>query len=62
MEIIVDIREGENGRPVGTVRQSSTEDAIPFSGNLEFMALVERLYRTCTPLAPSQQHAEGEQK
>jgi hypothetical protein len=45
MQIIVDIREGENGRPVGTVRSSATADAIPFFGNLEFMALIERLYR-----------------
>ncbi|HEX4016845.1 MAG TPA: hypothetical protein VHX15_08915 [Frankiaceae bacterium] len=45
MQIIVDIREGENGRPVGTVRSSATASALPFSGNLEFMALIERLYR-----------------
>jgi hypothetical protein len=45
MQIIVDIRQGENGRPVGTVRTSDAQAAIPFSGNLEFMALVERLYR-----------------
>ncbi|HEX4431694.1 MAG TPA: hypothetical protein VHZ96_20665 [Frankiaceae bacterium] len=45
MQIIVDIREGENGRPVGTVRSSATAHALPFSGNLEFMALIERLYR-----------------
>jgi hypothetical protein len=48
MEIIVDIREGENGRPVGTVRLSNAKDAIPFTGNLEFMALIERLYRNPT--------------
>jgi hypothetical protein len=45
MQIIVDIAEGENGRPVGTVRSSASAEAIPFSGNLEFMALIERLYR-----------------
>ncbi len=45
MEIIVEIREGENGRPVGTVRLRNADEAIPFTGNLEFMALIERLYR-----------------
>jgi hypothetical protein len=62
MEIIVDIREGENGRPVGTVRPRSTEEAIPFSGNLEFMALIERLYRITSDAPASGQQAEGEQQ
>ncbi len=62
MEIIVDIREGENGRPVGTVRPSAAKDAFPFTGNLEFMALIERLYRTDYNPHPRPQHAEGEPK
>jgi hypothetical protein len=45
MEIIVDIRQGEDGRPAGTVRAAGQPDARPFSGNLEFLALVESLYR-----------------
>jgi hypothetical protein len=45
MEIIVEIYEGKDGRPAGTVRSGGTSQAKPFSGNLEFLALVERLYR-----------------
>ncbi len=44
MEIIVNIYEGEDGRPAGTVRAADRLDARPFSGNLEFVALVESLY------------------
>jgi hypothetical protein len=45
MEIIVNIEEGEDRRPTGTVRAAGRPDARPFSGNLEFLALVESLYR-----------------
>jgi hypothetical protein len=45
MEIIVNIEEGEDGRLTGTVRAAGGLDARPFSGNLEFLALVESLYR-----------------
>jgi hypothetical protein len=45
MQIIVDIRQGDDGRPVGTVRSRNTAEAVPFSGNLEFMAIIERFYR-----------------
>jgi hypothetical protein len=45
MEIIVSIEEGEDGRLTGTVRAAGRPDARPFSGNLEFLALVESLYR-----------------
>jgi hypothetical protein len=45
MEIIVDIHQGEDGRPAGTVRAAGDPDARPFSGNLEFLALVESIYR-----------------
>jgi hypothetical protein len=45
MEIIVDIYEGDDGRPAGTVRAANRTDARSFSGNLEFLALVESLYR-----------------
>jgi hypothetical protein len=46
MEIIVDIHEGDDGRPAGTVRAASGTNGRPFSGNLEFLALVEHLYRS----------------
>jgi hypothetical protein len=45
MQIIVEIHEGEDGRPAGTVQSGDSSPAIPFSGNLEFLALIERLYR-----------------
>jgi hypothetical protein len=45
MEIIVDIHQGDDGRSAGTVRAAGQPDARPFSGNLEFLALVESLYR-----------------
>jgi hypothetical protein len=46
MQIIVDIYPDEDGRPAGTVRAAASSDARPFSGNLEFLALIESLYRT----------------
>ena len=45
VQIIVEISEGEDGRAVGTVRAAGESQARPFSGNLEFLALVESLYR-----------------
>ena len=45
MRIIVDIHLGEDGRPAGTVRAEDQSDARSFSGNLEFLALIEALYR-----------------
>jgi hypothetical protein len=45
VQIIVEISEGEDGRAVGTVRAAGDSQARPFSGNLEFLALVESLYR-----------------
>jgi hypothetical protein len=45
MEIIVDIHQGEDGRAEGTVRAAGHPGGRPFSGNLEFLALVESLYR-----------------
>jgi hypothetical protein len=45
MQIIVEISEGEDGRAVGTVRAAGESQARPFSGNLEFLALIESLYR-----------------
>jgi hypothetical protein len=50
MEIIVDIRQGEDGRPEGTVRAAGRSNARSFSGNLEFLALVESLYRAHDPV------------
>jgi hypothetical protein len=45
MEIIVDIHLGEDGRAEGTVRPAGHSQARRFSGNLEFLALVESLYQ-----------------
>ncbi|HTT88974.1 MAG TPA: hypothetical protein VMF65_05420 [Acidimicrobiales bacterium] len=45
MRIIVDIYQDEDGRPTGTVRAESEPEGRSFSGNLEFLALIERLYQ-----------------
>lgn len=45
VEIVVEIHQGEDGRPTGTVRAAGSSEARSFSGNLEFIALVENLYR-----------------
>jgi hypothetical protein len=45
MRIIVDIYLGEDGRPAGSVRAEDQGDTRSFSGNLEFLALIESLYR-----------------
>ena len=45
MEIIVNIEQGEDGRPAGTVRAAGRPGARPFCRNLELLALVESLYR-----------------
>jgi len=37
MQIIVDISEGEDGRPVGTIRAAGERGVRSFSGNLEFL-------------------------
>ncbi len=44
MEIIVEIHKGEDGRPAGTVRSPDERQGRSFSGNLEFLAVVEDLY------------------
>jgi hypothetical protein len=51
VQIIVGISEGEDGRAVGRVRAAGETQARPFSGNLEFLALVETLYRFGTDTA-----------
>ena len=51
MQIIVDIAEGEGGRPVGTIRAADQPGVRSFTGNLEFLALVEALYRVNTDTA-----------
>ncbi len=56
MEIIVEIHIGEDGRSAGTVRAANAAKGRAFSGNLEFLALVEDLYRvenSTTPSIPS---------
>jgi hypothetical protein len=45
VQIIVDISQDENGRAVGTVRAAGHAHSTVFSGNLEFLALIEDLYR-----------------
>jgi hypothetical protein len=60
MEIIVDVHQGEDGRPAGTVRAAGRPDARPFSGNLEFLALVESLYRADDrPSTPETIYSKG---
>jgi hypothetical protein len=51
MQLLVDIAEGEGGRPVGTIRAAGQPGVRSFSGNLEFLALVEDLYRVNTDRA-----------
>jgi hypothetical protein len=51
MQIIVDIAEGEDGRPVGTIRAAGQPGVRSFSGNLEFLAVVENLYQVNTDTA-----------
>ena len=46
MRIIVDIYQDDDGRSAGTVRAEGQPMGRSFSGNLEFLALVESLYRT----------------
>lgn len=43
MQIVVDIQLGKDGRPTGTVRAADQAEVQPFSGNLEFLAVIERL-------------------
>lgn len=63
MEIIVEIYEGKDGRPAGTVRSSNSTPAIPFSGNLEFLALIERFYRVTDDSQSKQANqSEGEEQ
>jgi hypothetical protein len=45
VQIIVDIEHWEAGRPSGTVRSAHGVVGRSFSGNLEFIAMVERLYQ-----------------
>jgi hypothetical protein len=58
MEIIIEIHKGEDGRAAGTVRAANTAKERSFSGNLQFLALVETLYLDqdgTTPPIPSDQ-------
>jgi hypothetical protein len=45
VQIIVDITLDENGRAIGTLRRAGETRSRAFSGNLEFLALIENLYR-----------------
>jgi hypothetical protein len=44
MEIFVEIHKGEDGRLAGTIRADNETEVRSFSGNLEFLALVEIFY------------------
>jgi hypothetical protein len=48
VQIIVNISQDEDGRAVGTVRAAGRARARSFSGNLEFLALIEDLYQVST--------------
>jgi hypothetical protein len=51
VQIIVEISEGEDGRAIGTVRAAGESRARTFSGNLEFLAQIENLYRIGAEMA-----------
>jgi hypothetical protein len=53
MEIIVEIHKGEDGRPAGTIRAAHAAGSRSFSGNLEFLALVEEFYLAESNTTPS---------
>jgi len=61
VQIIVDISLDENGRTVGTVRGAGDKHSRAFSGNLEFLALIEDLYRTDRDASGSDGSKEKEQ-
>jgi hypothetical protein len=44
MRITLDIHRREHGRATGAVRAASQTDVMTFTGNLELLAFVERLY------------------
>jgi hypothetical protein len=48
VQIIVNISQDEDGRAVGTVQAAGHSLSRSFSGNLEFLALIEDLYRVST--------------
>jgi hypothetical protein len=54
VQIIVEISAGKDGRATGTVRAAGEGQACPFSGNLEFLALIESLYQVGTESAGQQ--------
>jgi len=60
MEIIVEVHRGNDGRPTGTVRPADQPTGRPFSGNLEFLALVEDLYLTESDASPTQERHDPE--
>jgi hypothetical protein len=53
MEIIIEIQKGEDGRPAGTIRSANAAERRSFSGNLQFLALVEDLYLGENSTTPS---------
>jgi hypothetical protein len=46
VQIVIDIHLDQDGRPTGTVRAADKAEVHPFSGNLEFLGLIERLYQS----------------
>jgi hypothetical protein len=59
MEIIIEIHVDEDGRPAGTVRAANMAVGRSFSGNLQFLALVEDLYLSQKDPAPVQSDEAG---
>jgi hypothetical protein len=51
VQIVVDISQDEEGRPVGTVGAAGQPPSRSFSGNLELLALIESHYRVSTGTA-----------
>jgi hypothetical protein len=62
MEIIVEIHKGQDGRPIGTVRSATEAEGRSFSGNLDFLALVENLYLAETEPARSYPDSKAGQR
>jgi hypothetical protein len=57
VRIIIDIQLGKDGRPSGTIRLADGTDEQSFSGNLEFLELLQGAYQGAT--TPSRTNANG---
>jgi hypothetical protein len=59
VRIIVDIELDEDGRPTGTVRAVDGAGVGAFSGNMEFLAVIERLCLQDAPHRSNDTTQEG---